>query len=99
MDVIQLPFWVIAHGRSTATPSTSPREGAGHAIAFSTTQALVAFLERRASGEWTIRSVRSKPDVQSLIADIRRDGGTGLCLDPLPDGSSGTAVTIDKLAG
>jgi hypothetical protein len=66
-------------------------------LGFSTPDKLIEFLHDRQVGRWMVRLVGDRPGFAGLVAELQANGATGICLDPMPDGSGGVDVPLAEL--
>jgi hypothetical protein len=97
MDALRFPFWAITRGNSATLPASQPCDSPDHVVAFSSTTMLAVYLADQMSGSWTVSAIRQQSELRSFVAELDRDGATGICLDPESDGSGGTNIPMSKL--
>lgn len=94
---VKLPIWTVIPRAQHSSTSIEPCDEPGHALAFTELGLMGAFLEQRLASDWHLRLVQCDADLLLLIADLHAKGIKAVCLDPLPDGSEGTAVGLEDL--
>jgi hypothetical protein len=94
-SVISLPFWALVQvSHQESPPENVPCDSPESAVVFTTTGGVVAFMSGRKSGEWRVRLVADNNQLLVLLADLHSQDSPGVCVDPCPDGSSGTHYTL-----
>jgi hypothetical protein len=85
MPLLRSSFWIVTCRRLNRP------------VAFFSTEVLVAFLESQRSDDWSARLISEELELESLIANSRREGLTTIQFDPRPDGSGGTDMSLAEL--
>lgn len=94
---VKLPIWAVIPRKQKFPASVEPCGEPGHALAFTEVGLMSAFLQERRAGDWNLRLIQGNDDLLITIADLHAMGINAICLDPLPDGSEGTAVGLEDL--
>ena len=95
--MLDLPLWFLTDRRpKPSTPAVScddPRA----AIAFTTTDKVVEFLDARGSGQWKIALASDYESLVIVLAELHQTDADNICVDPNPDGSGGEATKMTEL--
>ncbi|MBN9522668.1 hypothetical protein J0H58_29790 [bacterium] len=90
---LPFPFWLLIHrGASPWRPVLLP---SGRATAFSTHRLAGEFLARESCPGWEVRLV-VRPTLMVLLEEFRRQGVTGITLDPGDGGGVAFPFTGDS---
>ena len=84
---LTFPFWIAYHRRNSIPRPVVPPHTPGLAAIFSSAPKATAYLVAEHETSFSLRLV-SRPNLPSLIDDLRRMGMHGFCFDP--DEAGGT---------
>ena len=94
---LRLPLWFVYDRKPNVPPEYQPCDDPNGALAFSTTENLLAFLNARQGGTWNLKMVCEAKGLFDIVAELHKRTGIQVCLDPEPDGSEGERVTLAEL--
>lgn len=97
INYVKLPIWTVIPRAQHSSTAVEPCDEPAHALAFTEVGLMSAFFQERRAGDWNLRLIPSNEDLLLLIADLHDRNIKALCLNPLPDGSAGTAVALEDL--
>lgn len=95
MTDLKFPFWVVTQRRGLISKPVEPDGMPGFAAAFSTAEDAARFMVARGESEWENRLVTGPATLQGFVADLRRIGLRGICLDPTQ--GEGGKVPFDEI--
>ena len=78
---VALPFWVVTERRGETPPPVDPCDDPVAVHAFTSTEKMTAYLERRRPGTWKITYVTDRPALILALADAHRIGVRSLCFE------------------
>jgi hypothetical protein len=94
MKSLALPFLLLTR-RLTYRPTTIG-DGRRFAVAFSTLDIAVAFMRATGESNWEF-SLVIRTGIEDVAANLQTAELMGVCLDPLPDETGGTAFSIAEI--
>ncbi len=95
MDAVSYPFWIVTQRRGLISQPVEPDGTPGFIAAFTIAENAAKFMVERGETEWENKLV-SRSTLQELMADLRRLGIQGMCLDPAK-GQSGTKIAFNQM--
>ncbi len=95
MATINFPFWIVTQRRGLISQPVEPDGVPGFIAAFSSAERAAKFMVSRGETEWENRMI-SRATLRDLMADLRRIGVRGLCLDPTK-GEGGARITFEEM--
>lgn len=98
MPSVEIPFWLIVSREDVQSPPPhEPCDDPKAAHGFSTSEKLAAFMQSHVRAKWQIDQVADQEGVIVAVAQLYEQGYRDMCVDPEPDGSGGTLVSLKDL--
>ena len=95
MAGLRFPFWIVTQRRGRTSTPVELDEMPGFVVAFSTAEMAASFMVSRGEPEWENRLV-VRSTLADLLADLRKLGVRGVCLDPGKN-RSGEKLAFEEL--
>jgi hypothetical protein len=93
MEQLGLPFWAVCT-RPRVLPPNEQAWSAEHALGFTSTDRLRAYLSHRRTGRPRYSLVADKLDLLMLVADLHQEKLSALRMDPDTNGNGGEEIPL-----
>ena len=95
MKNLPLPIWIISERNGLLHPPEHiPCDAPQAAHGFTSADQLMAFLSAQKGGRWKLDLLPDRESFAVAIAELHEKKISQLCVDPKPDGSDGTLLSL-----
>jgi hypothetical protein len=94
---LKIPIWVVTPRSFAPISPDNPCDESLRYLAFSHTGLLARFMESRQADRAKYSVVEDRTKLLAMLDDLKCAGTKVLYIDPQPDGSGGTPVSLDDM--